>query len=78
MSFVPSEAVRVSTQVQFNDPTYDNFIADPSTIWSRCDLNTWTLVETDAKGQLPLHRELRCRCQSAPASGRGTRFSVRR
>jgi hypothetical protein len=53
MAFLPSGEVRVSTQVQFNDPKYGNSIGDPSTIWSTTDLNTWTSVQTDVKGFVP-------------------------
>ena len=45
--------MRVSTQVQFNDPKYGNSIGDPSTIWSTTDLSTWTAVQTDVKGPVP-------------------------
>ena len=53
MAFLPSGEVRVSTQVQFNDPKYGNSIGDPSTIWSTTDLSTWTAVQTDVKGPVP-------------------------
>ncbi len=53
MAFLPSGEVRVSTQVQFNDPVYGNSIGDPSTIWSTTDLSTWTAVQTAVKGPVP-------------------------
>ena len=53
MAFLPSGEVRVSTQVQFNDPVFGNSVGDPSVIWSSADANTWTPVRTDVKGQVP-------------------------